>query len=184
MQTEEWKGLIYHGESFEGSFECSNMGNIRNIKDKENGPKEVTQRTNKKGYKYFSMKLTGRKELKPRTNVVVAETFLGPKPFEGAQVNHKNGNKKNNEVSNLEWVTQSENMRHAEETGLMKSKKKAVVRIDKDGNRELYDSVISAAKALETGNDVQTRKNIGKVLRGITYTCAGYRWEYADKGDN
>ena len=47
---------------------------------------------------------------------LVAQAFL---PNEKEQVNHKDGNKLNNHVDNLQWVTQSENMKHAYDTGLL-----------------------------------------------------------------
>ena len=51
---------------------------------------------------------------------LVIETFLGKTP-EGMEVNHKNGNKKDNRVENLEFVTHKENVNHAHENGLVKN---------------------------------------------------------------
>jgi hypothetical protein len=50
-------------------------------------------------------------------HVLVAATFLGPRA-EGYQVNHKDGDKFNNSIENLEYVTAAENNQHAYDTGL------------------------------------------------------------------
>ena len=64
---------------------------------------------------YYRVNINGRTRDVHR---LVAEAFLGqPKP--GFEVNHKDGNKLNNHVSNLEWVTHLENVQHAYRTGLI-----------------------------------------------------------------
>ena len=64
---------------------------------------------------YYRVNINGRGRDVHR---LVAEAFLGqPKP--GFEVNHKDGNKLNNHVSNLEWVTHLENVQHAYRTGLI-----------------------------------------------------------------
>jgi len=55
----------------------------------------------------------------PKMHRLVAQMFIGESPGKGYQVNHLDGDKANNAVDNLEWVTQSENMKHAYRTGLV-----------------------------------------------------------------
>jgi hypothetical protein len=60
----------------------------------------------------FKMKLT---------HVLVADAFLPPRPSSKHEVNHKDGNKSNNAVGNLEWMTRAENLNHAFGMGLSRS---------------------------------------------------------------
>lgn len=57
-----------------------------------------------------------------RTHRILALAFI-PNPHNKPQINHKDGNKLNNRISNLEWATAKENVAHALRTGLAKSKK-------------------------------------------------------------
>lgn len=70
--------------------------------------------TNTSGY--ASVRLPDKNHLIHR---LVAEAFI-PNPDNKPQVNHKDGNKRNNNAWNLEWVTHKENMKHAGESGLLK----------------------------------------------------------------
>jgi predicted DNA-binding protein YlxM (UPF0122 family) len=66
---------------------------------------------------YLRINAEGTQE---RVHRVVAKAFL-EQPRPDAEVNHKNGNKTDNRVENLEWVTKSQNMKHAHKNGLSKS---------------------------------------------------------------
>lgn len=71
------------------------------------------------GNGYFKVTLTiGGEQVQKYVHRLVAECHL---PNNNIQVNHKDGNKKNNNVSNLEWVTNSENQIHAHRIGLKKN---------------------------------------------------------------
>lgn len=68
----------------------------------------------KKKSGYYDVNLVSPDGLKKviRVHRLVALTFLGPPPFEGAVINHKNLVKVDNRVSNLEWCSQTENVLH------------------------------------------------------------------------
>jgi transposase-like protein len=76
---------------------------------------------NDNGYVCVSLRMQGKtKALK--VHRLVGFTYLKDSYFEGAHINHKDGNKANNHYSNLEWVDRVENMRHAHRTGLIVAK--------------------------------------------------------------
>ncbi len=70
-----------------------------------------------KGYHCVALRKDGKVKVY-RIHRLVAETFIGSAPSEEYQINHIDGNKANNSVDNLEWVTPKENTHHAFESGL------------------------------------------------------------------
>lgn len=71
---------------------------------------------NKNGYCYISLKHNGVREAMP-IHRLIAKLFI-PNPSNKKTVNHKDGNKLNNTVNNLEWMTHSENIKHAFSSGI------------------------------------------------------------------
>jgi hypothetical protein len=117
-----WKSLIYQGKSYEDRFEISDDGKLRNI---ITGTIYKLNKVGKVGSAYLGVCVSlGSKnnKLVIKIHKAIAETFI-PNPNNLPQVNHKDGNKLNNNVSNLEWVTNQENSIHAWQTGLTISKK-------------------------------------------------------------
>ena len=92
-------------------YEISVRGEIRNAKTKR------VLKAQSNGTGYLRIKIAGSSYNMHR---LVAETFI-PNLNALPQVNHIDGCKTNNSVANLEWVTQSENIKHAFKTGVMKS---------------------------------------------------------------
>lgn len=92
-------------------YEISNYGYVWSLNYRRLGIKEkLTGQTDKDGYKTVLINKKGvRKVLK--VHRLVAKAFI-PNPENKPQVNHKNGNKENNNYTNLEWVTGSENVLH------------------------------------------------------------------------
>ena len=106
---EEWKDI----PKYEGIYMISDLGNIKSLYTN----KILKPSTDKFGYTRFSA-TKDKKQKTLRTHRLVAEIFI-PNPNNLSQVNHKDGNKLNNTVSNLEWCTDSENKLHAYKMGLM-----------------------------------------------------------------
>ena len=112
---EEWKPVV----GYEFLFEVSNLGNFR----RKASEKNLAQTTHKHGYKLVATYPEGRKGKAKcfRVHREVAKAFID-NPKNKPQINHKDGNKTNNKVENLEWCTPKENTVHAYSTGLAKGK--------------------------------------------------------------
>ena len=110
---EPWKDI----EGFEG-YQVSMKGRIRSLKGKE--PKILKFGSGTGGYLKVDLRKDNKTYTK-RVHKLVAETFI-PNPEGKTEVNHINGDKTDNRYFNLEWVSRSENIKHAVNTGLYFSK--------------------------------------------------------------
>lgn len=100
---------------------------------------------------------------------MLGETFI-PNPGNKPQINHKNGNKRDYSLDNLEWVTGSENMQHAMDTGLCKPPKQPRKIIDISTGKE-YPSIKKAAADLDI-----SYSNCKKYLLGIVKNKTSLRY--------
>ena len=118
MSETIWKTLVYQGNVFE-KFEVSTDGKIRNAKTQ----KVYKTFVNKEGYEQVCVSLghTDKKKVF-KIHRAIAETFIS-NPENKPEVNHKDGDKLNNHVWNLVWMTSSENTRHAYENGLASARR-------------------------------------------------------------
>lgn len=109
--TEQWR-LI---PGSEGLYSVSTEGRIRSHFSGQDRVLACCPDT--KGYLQFAMSLSGGRRVRMKVHRAVALTFLGTRP-RGAQINHISGDKNDNSVRNLEYVSCRENIRHAWATGL------------------------------------------------------------------
>lgn len=113
---------------------------------------------------------------------LVAVQFI-ENPLDKPQVNHLDGNKRNNEVSNLEWVSAKENIKHAHQTKLATNNhlKKKIMQMDLDGNViAIYDSYREASLTvgvLEQNISQICRKYKPKNRPKPRETAGGYKWK-------
>lgn len=120
---EEWKWV----EGFEGIYQISNLGNLKSFKKNKNG--YVLSQRNQNGW-YFTVRLldSDGKTQTHRIHVLVAKHFIGQIP-KGYHVHHKDGNRQNNVVSNLEIIHPSKHWRETEK------RNKKIIKGLKDYNR-------------------------------------------------
>lgn len=140
------------------NYEVSELGNVRRV----NTTSILKPIDNGKGYKVVHLSnIKGRRLC--LIHRLVMSTF---KPTtDNKDVNHMDGAKSNNNISNLEWVTKSENTRHAHRTGLFSSRNK--LSIEQVKEIKLAKDTIKA-KVLAEKFDVQT-SIIYKIWTGLLY---------------
>lgn len=124
MVLEEWKEVPEYE-----TYLISNQGRLKSLGNKSNHKKEIICKVspNSKGYDVQHL-YHNKKHKCAKVHRLVAEAFI-PNPDNKPQVNHKDGNKLNNCVENLEWCTNSENQIHANKNGLNKNRMKKLLEV-------------------------------------------------------
>lgn len=162
---EEWKDI----KGYEGLYQVSDMGRVKSFK-KEKG---YILKTNGRPYPgVFLYKDSTRKRV--NVHILVAEAFLDK--VEGKnQINHKDANKTNNMLSNLEWSTQRENIHHAINLGLFTvAENNGMSKFSNDEVRTIrlrYKPYcqVNGANALAREYGVSTN-TMHRIVRNETYT--------------
>ena len=126
-----WKEIL----GYEGRYEVNTLGQVKATKS---GKVLAPQLGSNGYYKVGLRKQVGGTKKREILHRLVATTFI-PNPHNKPQVNHIDGNKLNNNVCNLEWVTASENSQHAFDTELSKAHYKNVAK--KFGKTSAYHYV-------------------------------------------
>lgn len=178
----QWREI----KGYEGKYIISNYGEVISLpRYKQNNsklqyvePKEIIRYVNKRnGYVYVQL-WNNATYRSIRLHKLVAQTFI-PNKDNKLQINHKDGNKQNNKMDNLEWCTNKENIIHAHKMGLANNnnQKIKVNQYDLKGNFiRSFNSILDASK--------ETRVSMGNIslcINNKRKTAGGYIWKYANK---
>ena len=166
---------------YNGAYLISNFGNMKSMKRyvERKGtmclvkPRLLSKVVGHSGYIEYQITYN-KKHRSEKAHRLVAEAFIpnpGNKPF----VNHKDGNKQNNYVENLEWCSGRENVLHAYHHRLCKRCKRVAQ----------YDLNMNLIKIWETSGDIQraglaTSSHINEACNGKRTQHHGYIWRYLD----
>lgn len=175
---EQWRPI----PGTKGFIEVSDLGNARSLL--RGNPYLLKTQTDNKGYHRIRITIEGIKRTY-KLHREVAKAFI-PNPNSLPQINHRDGNKDNNSVANLEWCTNRDNAHHAIENGLWDSviegsrkenerRKKPIIAYRIDGAfpcTRYYESIHEAER------DIGSR-HITAVLKGKRTHTKGWAFQYA-----
>lgn len=176
MEEEIWKPV----KGFENYYKVSNLGNVISVRRNM----QLKKMHDSDGYLLISL-YKEQKIIKGKIHRLVAQHFI-PNPENKKTVNHKNGNKNDNSVSNLEWMTPSENSIHSFQVlknlppnpnkgkrGSQLSHSISVDQFDLNGNYiRTWDCMKTAER--EEGFCAST---ISKCTRGLKNKHRGFIWK-------
>ena len=130
----------------------------------------ITPGSSLNGYRYVS--INNKSFLVHR---LIAGTYLTPAAAEQTIVNHRDGNRSNNKLENLEFVTQAENIQHAHRTGLVASQGRRIKQFTLQG-----EFVREFRNAYEAGRIMgKSYSSFHLCCRGETKTAHGFIWSYS-----
>lgn len=168
---EIWKDI----KDYEGLYQVSNYGRVRSLNYRNTGRVEVLKSIEEQqGYLQIHL-VKNKKRATFKIHRLVAETFI-QNPERKPQVNHKDEDKTNNRVENLEWCCCNYNINYGTRTNRATEKlSKIVLQLTTEG--EILKEWPSAAEA---GRNGFNQGNIVSCCNGKLKTYKGYIWKYKE----
>ena len=162
---EEWKDIA----DYEGIYQVSNLGRVKSLGNNKSRQEKILKlQLHRTGYLLVKLCKEGKKR-NYKVHRLVAQAFI-PNPDNKSQVNHRDENKSNNKVENLEWMTCKENINHGTRTSRTC---KPICGINIKTNKRI--EFPSTAEAGRSGFDPC---HIVNCLKGRRKTHKGHRWFY------
>ncbi len=173
---EIWKPIV----GTKGFIEVSSEGRVRSLL--RGSPRVLKTQTDKKGYHRLRVTIE-REKMCYKVHREVAKAFI-PNHDNLPQVNHKDGNKSNNAVDNLEWISNKDNAHHAIENGLWEnvfegsrreneSRKRPVIGYFTPDISRRFESVSEAERFVGS-------RHISDVLKGKRSHVKGWSFRYEE----
>ena len=184
VTCEQWRDI----QGFEGLYQISDHGRVKSndrVISQSNRYGTTTihvykgrilkESMNPNGYIHVDLHKEG-KTIRFLIHRLVAIHFLEKQDGQNI-INHLDGNKSNNTVSNLEWCTQSQNIQYAYDHGTkIPPHMKRIAQYDMDGNLiKIWSSVSDVCRELKLQSS-----NIAKVCRGQRNHAGGFKWQYTE----
>lgn len=183
INNEVWRPVV----GYEGLYEVSNYGRVKRLERviyKSNikgttypatyNEKILSPVKHKLGYLYVNLRTENDGVHFCLIHRLVAIAFI-PNPNNYSEVNHKDENKTNNNVENLEWCDRRYNMQYGGIPDATKNRfSKKVAQIDNGNVVKIFNSAADAANKL----GLSTSSHISSVCRGIEKKAYGFEWKY------
>ena len=189
LPNEEWRDI----QGYERIYQISNYGRVKRIdhikyirltlpdgkhKTVPHMYEAMILNMSYDRWGYVQVHLNNKGKVWKKVHRLVGEAFL-PNPNNLEQINHINGCKEDNIIYNLEWVSRSENQKHAIRTGLRKLVYTNIGQYDLDGSLiRIYPNLTAASNELQIPRDC-----LYSAIKGYQKTCAGYLWKIVEDVD-
>lgn len=172
---EEWEDIA----GYEGLYQVSNLGRVKSLgNNKSRNEKIIKPRSNKDGYLLVGLYNEGKGK-NHRVHRLVAQAFIN-NPDNKPEVNHKDEDKTNNCVENLEWVTRKENINY----GTHNERVAKSLQNHKQTSKPIYginmktNERIEFPSTQEAGRNGFNQGHVVHCLKGRQKSHKGYKWFY------